>query len=236
WEDPDVQDFLADIDNNPGPWSEEDDKIHTIGGLTMPKENTNKLNSGNAEYHYKIAGYLMDAVPENDIQKFEYNELAIKSLLNAIIINPAFGECWYYLGRLLSLNKSDTEEYFDKWLPLADICYENGVRNSRNDADILFNSARYWVSRSQMMQKENDFLSTLKTGTMSIEEGMKKEDGIKKFQGLFEQAILLDKDRWKEAADFVWSYYKDDSIVLGIVPEVNIEMKRQVIKALALKK
>jgi len=44
WEDPEVQDFLADIDNNPGPWSEEDDKTHTIGGLTMPKENTNKLN------------------------------------------------------------------------------------------------------------------------------------------------------------------------------------------------
>jgi len=42
--DPEVLDFLEDIDNNPGPWSEEDDKIHTIGGLTMPKDNTNKLN------------------------------------------------------------------------------------------------------------------------------------------------------------------------------------------------
>ena len=36
-------DFLEHVDK-PGPWSEEDDKIHTIGGLTMPKENTNKLN------------------------------------------------------------------------------------------------------------------------------------------------------------------------------------------------
>jgi|SaaInlStandDraft_1057018.scaffolds.fasta_scaffold02398_14 hypothetical protein len=35
--DPDVQDFLADIDK-PGPWSEEDDKIHTVGGLTNDKE------------------------------------------------------------------------------------------------------------------------------------------------------------------------------------------------------
>ena len=35
--DPDVQDFLADIDE-PGPWSEEDDKIHTVGGLTNDKE------------------------------------------------------------------------------------------------------------------------------------------------------------------------------------------------------
>ena len=38
----DVQDFLERADMQ-GPWSE-DDKVHTIGGLTMPKENTNKLN------------------------------------------------------------------------------------------------------------------------------------------------------------------------------------------------
>ena len=38
-----IYDFLEWADK-PGPWSEEDDKIHTIGGLTMPKENTNKLN------------------------------------------------------------------------------------------------------------------------------------------------------------------------------------------------
>ena len=39
----DVQEFLEFVDE-PGPWPEEYDKVHTIGGLTMPKENTNKLN------------------------------------------------------------------------------------------------------------------------------------------------------------------------------------------------
>ena len=38
-----INDFLEWADK-PGPWSEEDNKIHTIGGLTMPKKNTNKLN------------------------------------------------------------------------------------------------------------------------------------------------------------------------------------------------
>ena len=38
-----IDEFLEYADKQ-GPWSEEDDKIHTIGGLTMPKENTNKLN------------------------------------------------------------------------------------------------------------------------------------------------------------------------------------------------
>ena len=37
FEDPDVKDFLERADE-PGPWSEEDDKIHTVGGLTNDKE------------------------------------------------------------------------------------------------------------------------------------------------------------------------------------------------------
>ena len=36
--DPDVIDFLERADK-PGPWSEEDDKIHTVGGLTNDKDN-----------------------------------------------------------------------------------------------------------------------------------------------------------------------------------------------------
>lgn len=37
FEDPEVQDFLERADE-PGPWSEEDDKIHTVGGLSNDKE------------------------------------------------------------------------------------------------------------------------------------------------------------------------------------------------------
>ena len=35
--DPDVQAFLDHVDE-PGPWSEEDDKIYTVGGLTADKD------------------------------------------------------------------------------------------------------------------------------------------------------------------------------------------------------
>ena len=39
WEDdPDMQEFLEWADQ-PGPWDEEDDKIHTVGGLTNDKKN-----------------------------------------------------------------------------------------------------------------------------------------------------------------------------------------------------
>jgi hypothetical protein len=41
FEDPDVQEFLEQVDK-PGPWSEEDDKIFTVGGLTADKDQSFK--------------------------------------------------------------------------------------------------------------------------------------------------------------------------------------------------
>ena len=37
FDDPDVQAFL-EMQDEPGPWSEEDDKIYTVGGLTADKD------------------------------------------------------------------------------------------------------------------------------------------------------------------------------------------------------
>ena len=49
--DPDVLEFLELMDE-PGPWSEEDDKINIVGGLTIDKEGSfmkflNKLDKKN---------------------------------------------------------------------------------------------------------------------------------------------------------------------------------------------
>ena len=51
--DPDVVNFLERADE-PGPWSEEDDKINTVGGLTNDKEGSfmkfqNKINKKDNE-------------------------------------------------------------------------------------------------------------------------------------------------------------------------------------------
>ena len=37
-EDPEIQEFLEMMDEQ-GPWSEEEDKIYTVGGLTADKDN-----------------------------------------------------------------------------------------------------------------------------------------------------------------------------------------------------
>ena len=54
WEDdPDVMEFLEHADEQ-GPWSEEDDKIYTVGGLTADKDRgfkkfINKIEGGDSD-------------------------------------------------------------------------------------------------------------------------------------------------------------------------------------------
>jgi len=73
-EDPEVQDFLERADE-PGPWSEEDDKIHTVGGLTNDKE------SGFMDFQNKMdendAAREIDVIePEEVSSKFEVEDTA----------------------------------------------------------------------------------------------------------------------------------------------------------------
>ena len=72
--DPEVQEFLEKADE-PGPWSEEDDKIHTIGGLTNDKE------SGFMDFQKKMdendAARDIDVIdPEEVSSKFEVEDTA----------------------------------------------------------------------------------------------------------------------------------------------------------------
>ena len=72
--DPEVQAFL-DAQDEPGPWSEEDDKIHTIGGLTNDKE------SGFMDFQKKMdendAARDIDVIdPEEVSSKFEVEDTA----------------------------------------------------------------------------------------------------------------------------------------------------------------
>ena len=57
--DPDVLDFLERADEQ-GPWSEEDDKIYTIGGLTADK------NQGFKKFINKIEGGDSDNIDDEE--------------------------------------------------------------------------------------------------------------------------------------------------------------------------
>ena len=54
---------------------------------------------------------------------------------------------------------------------------------------------------------------------MDDEGLLTREDGIRKFQGLFRRSLKLNKKNWKKAVERVWEYYPDEKIVLGVIPE-----------------
>ena len=66
WEnDPEVQNFLDHVDKQ-GPWDSEDDKIHTIGGLTNDKDGgfmefQNKMDSNDMDDEIQIEEILQEA-------------------------------------------------------------------------------------------------------------------------------------------------------------------------------
>ena len=180
------------------------------------------LNARNFEYHYKRAGYFMSLNTENKTDRKAFNLEAKKSLEQAVRRNPASGILWYNLGKIYSLNKYDLFDYLEKWLPLADKCFDAGIKCAPKDEHILFNVAWYWVWRARLLPERKEEGSTLF-----------REHGIHKFQQYFQRLLALNPGRWKKVAQRTWTYFPDDKVVLGIVPENNEELKHRVLKFLA---
>ena len=83
FEDPEVQAFL-EAQDEPGPWSEEDDKIHTIGGLTNDKESgfmdfQKKMDENDEEWDEEhaldqVLNDMVESLDEEDLKELEVNE------------------------------------------------------------------------------------------------------------------------------------------------------------------
>jgi O-antigen ligase/tetratricopeptide (TPR) repeat protein len=212
-------------------------------------------NPCNFEYHYKRAEHFMslDAASEKDEKAFHIE--AQKSLEQAVRRNPARGMLWYELGTIYSSGKYDLFDYLNKWLPLADECFDEGIKCAPMNEYILFNVAWHWVWRAGLLPEKKEEKRNIEhhpseietkfhrdetkehtgfTGQSGIKmmnkkagegRGYYREDGIKKFQDLFRRSLDINPRRWKKAVDRVWKYFPDDAVVIGIVPEHNEKLK-----------
>ena len=182
------------------------------------------INPANAEYHFKKAGLYMRAKSAHEMERREYNEAAISALESALRLNPASQIYWYELGQRYSLRSYDPYDYVRRWLPLAEICFDQAINSFPNDPHILFNVAWYWVWRAGMLPETSDQESR-PAGAIRT-----RRDAIGKFQELFRRSLALNPRRWQQAVERVWEYHPDDAIVLGIVPEENEEIKSRVLQ------
>jgi hypothetical protein len=156
------------------------------------------FNPGNFEYHHK----------------------------RALRRNPTRGILWYNLGYIYSFKRYDLTEYLNKWLPLADQCYDAAIQCTPKDEYLLFNIGRYWVWCSQLLPKK--VLPVLRDAQQLFQD-----DGIEKFQDLFQRYLTLNPGAWKDAFESVWEVYPQDRVVFNIVPTENEELKSRVLQELA---
>ncbi|RLC01166.1 MAG: hypothetical protein DRH90_16810, partial [Deltaproteobacteria bacterium] len=127
---------------------------------------------------------------------------------------------------LYSFKRHDLTEYLNKWLPLADQCFDAAIQCAPKNEYLLFNIGRYWVWRSQLLPKK--VLPVLRD-----DQQLFQDDGIEKFQDLLQRYLVLNPDAWKDAFESVWESYPQDRVVFGIVPPENNELKSLVMQEMA---
>ncbi len=109
------------------------------------------LNPGNFAYQNKRAVHFMSLSAEDKEEEKAYSLETKKSLEQAVRRNPAMGVLWHNLGRNYSSATYDMFDYLNKWLPLADDCFDVAVLCAPKDEYLLLNVGRYWVWRARLL-------------------------------------------------------------------------------------
>jgi len=167
----------------------------------------------------------MRAKSAHEMERREYNEAAVSALETALGLNPASETYWYELGLRYSLRSYDPYDYVRRWLPLAEVCFDQAVKSAPNDPNILFHTAWYWVWRAAMLPEKMDEGALVSSGGIRT-----KRAAVDRFQELFRRSLALRPKRWPQAVERVWEYHPQDAVVMGIVPADNEKLKSEVLK------
>ncbi len=168
------------------------------------------VNPLNAVYHYSESLFYQAARYRSPESRERFNDMAIRSLEKAVRSNPANAYYWANLGLCFRRKFEISGGREADGLSGADRCYEVAASFSPRDADILMKAGRYWVWRSALPTEE-------------------RQEGVRRFQGLFRRALTRRPDQWRAAAETVATYYPEDHILLGIVPDGDRELAGKVL-------
>ncbi|MCP4350352.1 MAG: O-antigen ligase family protein [Desulfobacterales bacterium] len=187
------------------------------------------FNPLNAEYTSRLAGYYAwgkgrDRNFKKGVRN-ESNEKAAAIMKKAVSLNPADAETWYALGKICTIkHQYATGESLEQAVYIADQSYDAGIRCSPTGTDRMFEVAIYWVWRSKLIPLNN---------SQSREHSITREEGIQKFQEIFQHVIYLKPNFWEGAAEIIWGHYPDPDVVSGIVPPGDEKLKLRVTEWIA---
>jgi O-antigen ligase len=189
-----------------------------------------RINPLNPQYHVKLAThYKMQNVKDVKIRR-EMIERAVNHMEQAVSLNPATGGYWWILGKSYQDKRYDVEGYISRWLPLADDCYDAALSWMPNNTSLLSYTGWYWVWRSKILSSDGETPPKSRLST-----GMTREEGIRKFQHLFQRLFSITTYNWKKFVDVVWREYQDETVVLGMIPPEKKELASRVLEYLTMK-
>ncbi|MDD3952807.1 MAG: O-antigen ligase family protein [Lentisphaeria bacterium] len=185
-------------------------------------------NGRNADYYFKQAMQKLDyrmkfqSVAPNESQRI------IDSLTKAIGLNPARSIYWVVLAKRWVAKSYDGYGYVTQWLPLADQCYDMAVKCAPGDGKLLFQAAAHWLWRSAMFSADS-------VENAAVNNAISRQEAVSKFQKLFQRALAIDPEHWKKAAELVWMYYPEDTMIYALAPDDDSELKSDLLKWVAEK-
>jgi len=180
---------------------------------------------GNAENHLRRALTYAAMGAAGETARHRINEQAISAFRHTLSLNPTLANVWHDLGYRLSYKTYDPYHYMERWLPAADRCFDAAARWAPMKPDLLMSSAWYWVWRAHLLPETEPETAGETGGSVRT-----RQEGIRKFQDLFQRSLRLKPESWKKAARRVREYYPDDTVILGIVPPENEALQKRVLQ------
>ena len=138
---------------------------------------------------------------------------------------------WFDMAKKYRLQTEDPLNHVKIYLPRADVCYEIACYLSPNNSQMILDAAKYWVFRSQMLEKQSK--KSFSNSVFIIPKT--QEEGILNFQKKFRTILEKHPEKLKRVIDAVWQGYPSDVIVLGAIPE-NQTLKQAALEYVLLSK
>jgi hypothetical protein len=166
----------------------------------------------------------------NDINCDQFQAQTESEIIQMIKNNKFHASLWHHLAKFYQQQDTDAVNYMQTYLPRADIGYEIACYLAPKNNRIVFDAAKYWVWRSNILDDNSP------AHKISNEVPKTRKHAITLFQEKFRTILNRQPDQLTSVIDIIWQWYKDDAIVLDAIPEKPKHLKQTALEYVLLQK